>query len=82
MEHDTLGLIIVPDIDLRALYQVVIKDIVKPILEANTDISALHLYMRPLCEAIIRRVYHFEETNDQKSKLEEVSTLYTEECVP
>ena len=39
MEHETLGLIIVPDLNLRALYQVVVKDIVKPILEANTDIQ-------------------------------------------
>ena len=82
MEHDTLGVTIVPDLNLRALYQVAIKDIVKPILEANTDISALHIYMRPLCEAIIRRVYHFEEANDQKSKLEEVSKLFTKDCVP
>ena len=78
IEHETLGLIIVPDLNLRALYQVVVKDLVKPILEANTDIPALHLFMRPLCEAIIRRVYIFEEANVQQSKLDEVSTFLPE----
>ncbi|KAM0798238.1 hypothetical protein BDR22DRAFT_400317 [Usnea florida] len=39
MEHETLGLITVPDLNLRALYQVVVKDVVKPISEANTDIQ-------------------------------------------
>ena len=82
MEHDILGVIIVPGLNLRALRQVVFRDVVKPILEANTDIPTLFLYMRPLCEAIIRRVYHFEEANDQQSKLEEVSTFSTRECVP
>ena len=53
MEHDSLGVIIVPDLNLRALNQVFIKDIVKPILEANTDIPTLYLHMRPLCEAIV-----------------------------
>ena len=82
MEHETLGVIIVPDLNLRALNQVFTKDIVKPILEANTDILELYLHMRPLCEAIIRRVYYFEEASDQQSKLEEVSALSTKECVP
>ena len=81
MDHKALGVIIVPDLNLRPLNRVTIKDIVKPILEANTDIPALHLYMRPLCEAVIRRIYHFEDANDQQSKLEEVSTLSTKDCV-
>ena len=69
MEHDELGVIIVPDLSLRALNQISITEIVKAILDANTDIQGLHLYMCPLCEAIIRRVYHFEDATSQQSKL-------------
>lgn len=75
MEHDELGVIILPDLSLRPLSQVSIKEIVKAILDANTDIQGLHLHMRPLCEAIIRKVFHFEEASLQQSKLGEVSTL-------
>ena len=69
MEHDELGVIIVPDLGLRALSQISIKEIVKAILDADTDIQGLHLHMRPLCEAIIRRIYHFEDATSQQSKL-------------
>ena len=53
MDHEALGVIIVPDLNLRALYQVFVKDIVKPALEANTHIPTLYRHMRPLCKAII-----------------------------
>ena len=46
MDHDALGVIIVPDLSLRAMNQISAKESVKPILEANTDMQALHLYMR------------------------------------
>ena len=82
MDHRALGVIIVPDLSLRALSRVTIKGIVQPILDANKHIPTLHEHMRPLCEAIIRRIYHFEEASDQQSKLEEVSTPSTKECVP
>ena len=82
MDHEALGVIIVPELSLRGMNQISIKEIVKAVLEANTDIQALHLYMRPLCEAIIRRVYHFEDATLQQSKLGEVSTFSIKECVP
>lgn len=82
MDHQALGVIIVPELGLRSLNRVTIKGIVQPILDANPHIPTLHRHMRALCEAIIRRVYRFEEANDQQSKLEEVSTLSTKECVP
>ena len=61
MERDTIGVVIVADLALRAMHQLSFKDIVKATLEANMEIQALHLYMRHLCEAIIRRIYHFED---------------------
>ena len=82
MEHDELGVIIVPGLSLRALSQISIMEMVKAILDANTDIQALHIHMRPLCEAIIRRVYHFEDAALQRSKIGEVSTLSIKDCVP
>ena len=69
MDHEALGVIIVSDFSLHALIQVAVKEIVKPILEANTHIPTLHLHMRPLCEAIIRRVYHFDDGTLKESKL-------------
>ena len=82
MDHEALGVIIVPDLNLRSLNRVTIGGIVQPILDANMHIPTLYRHMRPLCEAIIRRVYRFDEANDQQSKLEEVSTLSTKERVP
>ena len=69
MDHEALGVIIVPDLSLHALIQVFVKEIVKPTLVANTDIPALHMHMRPLCEAVVRRVYHFEDRTLQQSNL-------------
>ena len=72
MEQKDLGLIIVPGIALRAMHQLSFKKVVRSTLEANAEIPLLHLYMRPLCVAIIRRIYHFEDLANQNKKLEEV----------
>ena len=69
MDHDALGVIVVPDPSLHALIQASVEEIVKPILEAKTHIPTLHEHMRPLCEAIIRRVYYFEDGSLQQSDL-------------
>ena len=82
MDHQTLGVIIVPDLSLRSLNRITVKGIVQPILDANMHLPTLFRHMRPLCEAIIRRVFRFEEADAQQRKLEEVSTLSTRECVP
>ena len=80
MEHKRLGLIIVPDISLCAMNQLSLREVVRSTLLANTQIQRLHLHMRQLYSAIIRRVYYFEEPGNQHSKLEEVRTSREKFC--
>lgn len=51
------------------------KEIIRLVLEANTEMDSLHLYMRELWVAIIRKVYYFVDAAEQDSKLEEVCFL-------
>lgn len=72
LERKKLGLVIVPSISLRTVQNIHFKEIVTLVLDANTELDSLHLYMRELWVAIIRRVYHFVDAAEQKNKLEEV----------
>ena len=72
LEHETLGLVVVPEIALRRIDQISFRKTIESTLEANTEIDSLHLYVRKIWTSIIRIVYYFEDIAAQKSKLEEV----------
>ena len=72
LENSTLGLVIVPIIYLRSMHQISFKEIARLVLEANKEIDSLHLYVRQLWVAVVRRIYHFEDSTGQQGKLGEV----------
>lgn len=76
LENCDLGLVIVPEISLRALSQIHFKETVESIFNANDEIDSLHLYVRQLWTAVVRVVYYFEDAAYQTSKLKEVRRVH------